>query len=110
LTTLAQPLRERDKVLIGIADVAQTLGVRLTKTQSWQAGNRARDEYVAVVGSLPPKQLVPKRNGEGSHMKAAYPIAWTPRIVAIIHEVQVETRVRQIDLLIDCMPGDGFPF
>lgn len=105
---MTMPLRDRDKLMVGIEDVARSIGRVLSKQQAWQCGNRARDEWVARVGALPAKMMTPKRDGVGSHMKAAYPLAWAPRLAQIIMEVDPDV-APQMDFFVDIMPL-GFPF
>ena len=54
-------------------DVFRTLDIEITPQRTWFAGRLTRDYYKSLYGVLPPKELVRKTDGNGTHCMAVYP-------------------------------------
>ena len=78
--------------MISIVEVMQQEGFLYTKRLAWAAGRAASREWRKEHDEAPQYAMRPKtgpsaegKKGGLSHMKAVYPEAWRPRIVAILN-------------------------
>lgn len=69
---------------ITVVEVAKALGVEITNDLTWSVGRAVRERWQDLHDALPPKDLRPKTNGEGSHCFAVYPPSWRSTIADLI--------------------------
>lgn len=63
----------------------QLLGRPLTKREAWEIGSRMASQWKAQTGlAHPPFTLLPKRFGQGTHLKAVYPPEWVGEIEKLV--------------------------
>lgn len=76
--------------MITVIDVMRAKNIEITSDLSVRIGIRARDNWMALTGYPPKKELAIKTSGSGSHCFAQYPEDFRPVIESIIEEFEVE--------------------
>jgi hypothetical protein len=74
-----------------VHEIAEEMGVVLTNEQAWAIGAAVQRRWEEHHGTLPVKELRPKKNGPGSHCFAVYPPPYHPLIRDLIRAINPDT-------------------